>query len=339
MSRTPNTSDLPLVVLTNATFPETRAMFEDSAQVVANLSPEPWPDTVLRDHCSGASAIMTFMTDRMDGDALDRMPHLKIVACALKGFDSFDIAACTERGVWVTIVPDLLTVPTAELAVGLAIGLTRHVMAGDAHVRSGAFKGWRPSLYGTGFAGSTVGILGMGRVGCALADRLKGFDPRLVVHDAQPLDRQTAARLAVTEMSAEEIAATSDILFVCLPLNAGTRHLIDADFIAKIKPGAYLVNPGRGSVVDEAAVADALKSGHLAGYAADVFEMEDWSLADRPRAIAPDLLAMTDKTLFTPHLGSAVREVRIEIEKSAARSILQVLSGERPDGAINQVDD
>jgi phosphonate dehydrogenase len=335
---TSSPAHLPQVAVSNPIHDEVAAMLAPACDLRVNRDfTAPWDfDRIVRE-APEAQALMTFMTDSIDGAMLDRLPNLKIVACALKGFDSFDVAACTERGVWVTIVPDLLTVPTAELAVGLAIGLTRHVMAGDAHIRSGAFTGWRPSLYGLGLAGSNIGILGMGKVGRAVAERLKGFGPVLSGFDAAPLTPEAKTDWGVREASPEDIAETSDIVFVCLPLNDGTRHLVDAAYIAKMKPGVFLINPGRGSVVDEAAVAAALKSGHLAGYAADVFEMEDWSLPDRPREIAPELLAMTDRTLFTPHLGSAVRDVRIGIETSAAQSILQVLAGERPTEAINEI--
>ena len=324
--------------MTNPLHAEVAAVLADACDLRMNGDAgHPWDATRIVKEAPKAQALMTFMTDRVDGALLDRLPDLRIVACALKGFDSFDVAACTERGVWLTIVPDLLTVPTAELAVGLAIGLARHVPAGDAHVRSGAFRGWRPTLYGTGLAGANIGILGLGRVGQALAERLVGFGACLLGHDSESLPPRLLRDLGVQPLPADRLAAASDFVFVCLPLTPATRHLVDAQFIAKMKPGAILINPGRGSVVDEAAVTDALKAGHLAGYAADVFEMEDWSLPDRPREVPKALREMRDKTLFTPHIGSAVKEVRLEIEKSAARSILQALAGKRPDGAVNDI--
>ncbi len=134
-----------------------------------------------------------------------------------------------------------------------------------------------------------------------------------------------------------ELLKQSDVVVILLPLNPSTLKLIDSSAIARMKPGSYLVNVGRGSVVDEDAVSDALDSGHLAGYAADVFEMEDWARTDRPREISPRLLKRADKTLFTPHLGSAVDRVRVEIELAAARNILHALRGERPPDAVNAV--
>ena len=328
----------PVVAVTNPIHDEVAAILSEHCDLrVNNDRTQPWSHADIVDQAAQAQALMTFMTDSVDSSLLDRLPHLKIVACALKGYDSFDVDACTARNVWVSIVPDLLTIPTAELAIGLAIGVMRHITAGDAHIRSGTFSGWRPSLYGIGLAGANIGILGTGRVGQAVAERLSGFGASLLAYDAQPLDARKARDLGFEQTTSERIADASDVIFVCLPLNGGTRHLVDAAYIRRMKPGAFLINPGRGSVVDEAAVAEALASGHLAGYAADVFEMEDWSLADRPRKIPSALLAMQDRTLFTPHLGSAVKDVRVAIEKSAATSILQALAGERPDCAINNI--
>ncbi len=256
-------------------------------------------------------------------------PRLKIVACALKGFDNFDVEACTAAGVWVTIVPDLLTAPTAELAVGLAIALGRHIRSGDAVVRSGAFDGWRPILYGSGLDGATVAIVGMGAVGRAIATRLAGFGCRMLgvdPHAAMPSD--------VAHADLAGALAAADYLFLAAPLTRTSLHLIDRDALARMQPHALLINVGRGSVVDERAVADALATDRLGGYAADVFELEDWARPDRPRAIEPRLLTHP-RTLFTPHLGSAVDQVRRDIALRAADSIAEALAGGRPRDAIN----
>ncbi len=329
---------LPQVAVTNPIHDEIRDLLTPACDLRANDDPAlPWDQNRIVEAAPKAQALMAFMTDSADGAFLDRLPDLRILACALKGSDSFDQDACTQRGIWMTIVPDLLTVPTAELTIGLAIGLMRHVMAGDAHVRSGDFKGWRPELYGAGLSGANVGILGMGRLGQAVAERLRGSGAALLCHDRAALSTRITRDLGAQELPPARIAATAGVVIVCLPLNRETRHMVDAAFLARMKPGSYLINTGRGSVVDEDAVAQALESGHLAGYAADVFEMEDWSLPDRPRDIPPRLLARREKTLFTPHIGSAVKQARIEIERSAATAILQVLSGNRPDTAVNDV--
>ncbi|MDX2201249.1 MAG: NAD(P)-dependent oxidoreductase [Hyphomicrobiaceae bacterium] len=327
--------DLPLVVLTNRTFPETRAMLDRIARVVANDGNEPWPRDVLLEHCRHATGIMAFMPDRIDADFLERCPELQVVGAALKGFDNIDVEAASARGVWVTICSDLLTIPTAELAIGLMLALGRNMLAGDNEIRRSGFHGWRPRHYGIGLDGATVGIVGFGKVGQAIATRLSGFDCRILAYDST-LDRALPGfNAAVAAAPFDELLRVSDFVVLALPLLASTKHIIDCRAIAAMKPGALLVNPARGSLVDEAAVADAIARGHLRGYAADVFECEDWARDDRPAAIDERLLADRAATVLTPHLGSAVVDVRRAIEASAARSIAEVLQGHAPSNAIN----
>jgi phosphonate dehydrogenase len=234
------------------------------------------------------------MPDRVDAAFLSQCRRPRVIACALKGFDNFDVGACTAAGVWLAIVPDLLTEPTAELAVGLAIGLGRMIRNGDAIVRSGAFEGWRPILYGAGLDGSTVTIVGMGHVGRAIARRLSGFGCRIL-----GVDPQSDMPSGVVGRDLNSALADSDFVILAAPLTPATHHLIGRDAIAQMKPRTLLINVGRGSVVDETAVADALESDALGGYAADVFEMEDWALPERPMAIDPRLREHP-RTLFTP---------------------------------------
>ena len=287
----------------------------------------------LRQATSEAQAMMAFMPDWVDDAFLAERPKLRIVAAALKGYDNFDGEACARRGVWLSIVPDLLTVPSAELTIGLMIGLARHVRAGDAHLRSGTFNGWRPAFYGRGMEGETAGFIGFGAIGRAIAQRLRPFGMTLVYTDPNPLPDAAEQDLGVTRLSFEDVVARADYLISAAPLTPATRHLLGAEALSRIKPGALLINPSRGSVVDEQAVATALREGRLGGYAADVFEMEDWLLADRPRAVAPELLKHP-ATLFTPHLGSAVVRARQDIEACAAANIIDCLAGRTPRDAI-----
>jgi phosphonate dehydrogenase len=328
------------VVVSSWAHPEALDPLAEAGFVVdANPDPEPWSEQVLRGRVVDADALLAFMPDRIGADFLDACPRLRIVAGALKGWDNFDEEAFTARGVWLTIVPDLLTIPTAELAIGLLLGLGRHVLAGDAHVRSGNFQGWRPALYGRGLSGSTVGILGMGAVGRAIAERLRGFGPRRIVYwDQSRLAPELERKLQVDAGAFDEILRSSDFVLLALPLTASTRHVVDRSALARMKRDALLINPARGSLVDEAAVAEALESGALGGYAADAFEMEDWARADRPTAVHPGLLARRSRTLFTPHLGSAVDDVRREIVRHAALSIVDCLQQRLPPrGAVNHV--
>lgn len=327
----------PKAVVTNWVHPEVIRYLEEHFAVAHNAEKAPLSQSVTLERAADAEALMVFMPDSIDDEFLECCPRLKIVSAALKGYDNFDVDACTRRNIWFTIVPDLLTEPTAELAVGLMIGLARNIPAGDGHVRSGDFRGWRPHLYGTGLAESRVGIIGIGAVGTAIAQRLSGFGCSMAYTDPVKLSHEAEHHFSLASVSLEELLGTSDYVVVAAPLNDATIHLICDETIALMKPESFLINIGRGSVVDELAVVKALKSDRIAGYAADVFEMEDWARSDRPRSIPSELLEMTDRTLFTPHLGSAVHAVRFNIALQAARNMVDAIEGRTPAGAINRI--
>jgi phosphonate dehydrogenase len=318
------------IVATNRVFAETRALIESHGVLVAPEGDEPLDRQALIAHARDADAIMAFMTDHIDADLIASSPRLKVIGAALKGYDNIDVEAASRAGLWVTIVPDLLTVPTAELAIALMLALGRHLAEADAAVRANGFAGWRPCFYGTGLAGGTVGLIGFGAVGRAIARRLAGFDCTVTVADPgePPLPDGVHAR------SLPALLGESDWVVLAAPLTDATLGLIGRHELGLMKQGARLVNPARGSLVDEAAVADALDSGALAGYAADVFECEDWARSDRPSCIEPRLVAPGAPTVLSPHIGSAVIEARRAIERSAAESILAALRGGRPAGAV-----
>ncbi|MCA2997546.1 MAG: hydroxyacid dehydrogenase [Rhodocyclaceae bacterium] len=317
------------IVVTNPIHTEVRDRLAQIGEVVMNSSNTPWTHEELTSQLSDATAMMGFMTDCVNAETIADAPKLQVIAAALKGFDSYDVVACTSAGVWLTIVPDLLTEPTAELAIGLAIALGRHLRHGDAYVRSGKFDGWRSHYFGTGLRGSTIAIVGLGQVGRAIADQLGGF------RCAHILGVDPHAQHAnVTFCSLDEAMRRADFVFVAVPLTPDSRSLISAPQIAAARAGQLLINVGRGSVVDESAVLQALDGGQLGGYAADVFACEDWSLPDRPEKIDARLL-LHPNTVFTPHLGSAVRNVRLAIEHRAADNIIAVLQGGAPMDAIN----
>ncbi len=324
------TPKAPRIVISNWVHDEVITRLWAIGDVDANRCPTPWSQRELIQRTGDADALLAFMPDCVDASFLKQCPRLKVIACALKGFDNFDVDACTEAGVWVTIAPDLLTNPTAELAVGLAISLARRVRDGDALMRAGTFKGWRPVLYGKGLDQSVVGIVGMGAVGRAIAARLGGFGCHIL-----GFDPGRATPEGVTAADLDVVLGASDYLILAVPLTSATFHLIGRESLKRMKSGALLINIGRGSVVDEGAVADALEAAALGGYAADVYEMEDWALPSRPRAIEPRLLAHP-MTLLTPHLGSAVDRVRLEITMQAADDIAAVLAGRRPRYPINE---
>ena len=321
----------PRIVISQRVFPETLAMLEPHGEVTAPrdgsdaLSPE-----ALRAALMQADAWMAFMPDAADAPTLERAPHLKLIAGALKGGDNFDLAACTRRGVWFSLVPDLLTAPTAELAVGLMIGLGRRLREGDAYVRSGAFQGWRPHFYGAGLAGAKVGYLGMGAIGRAIVKALQAFgaEQRYLDPDVTAVDGVARAE------DLTELLGWSDYVLLCAPLTPSSLQIMDRAALTHVQPHCLLINPARGSLVDEVAVLEALQAGRLGGYAADVFAFEDWARPDRPTRI-PAALLDHPATLFTPHLGSAVVSVRRAIEHAAAANILDALKGLTPRGAIN----
>ena len=324
----------PKVVLTHWVHPEVLDFLRESCDVVENPTRETLPkDEILR-RTQDAQGVMVFMPDSIDRTFLDACPNLKVIAGALRGYDNFDVAACRDRNIFFTIVPDLLAAPTAELTVGLMIGLGRRMLEGDAHIRSGHFAGWQPTLYSLGLLGKTVGIVGMGKLGRELAPRLAGFGCRLIYSDPVPLPTALEAQWQIEAVAFKELLQTSDYVVLMVPLLPSTLHLVGRDEIAVMKPGSLLINPCRGSVVDEAAVADAIASGHLAGYAADVFEMEDWARADRPRVIDSRLLQDRVRTFFTPHLGSAIEDVRRDIAMEAAVNLVQALQGNVPQGSL-----
>jgi phosphonate dehydrogenase len=325
----------PRVVVTHWVHPEVRDYLAEFCDAVVPAREEGvWPRPKLAKLAADADGLVVCMADSIDEAFLAGCRRLRVVSATLKGYDNFDAAACARRGVWLTIVPGTLIPATAELTIGLVIGLMRRIAEGHEHVRAGGFAGWRPQLYGSTLQGATVGMAGMGQLGQAVARRLAGFESQVVYHDARRLDAETERALAVSFLGLVELAETSDVMVVMLPLSGETRHLVGASLLQRLRPGAFLVNAGRGSVVSEEAVADALEAGHLGGYAADVFAMEDWALPGHPASI-PDRLLRHPRTLFTPHLGSAVDDVRRQMSLEAAHQVRQVLEGRRPDHAVN----
>ncbi len=318
------------IVTTHRIFPQTLQLLSRVGRVLSPTA-DRLDERELAEAMSSTRALMVFMPDRVDDRLLSSSPRISIIAAALKGYDNIDVEACTDRGVWLSIVPDLLTAPTAELTVGLVIGLARHLRHADRYVRSGDFVGWTPNFYGLSIAGSTVGIVGMGAVGRATAERFAGFGCRLICWD-----KNIKSAPGVERRPLDVLLSEADIVVLCLPLEADSLHLLNKSRLARMKPGALLVNPARGSLVDEEAVAEALERGRLGGYAADVFEMEDLSRDDRPRAIPPALLAHPH-TLFGAHIGSATIAARTAIEARAAENIIDVFEGRPPRDAINDV--
>lgn len=274
---------LPRVVVTHWIHPEVVSYLRQfSDPVVPPRDTGVWPAARIRELAADAEGLIACMADRVDEVFLEHCPRLRVIAATLKGYDNFDATACARRGVWLTIVPDTIIPPTAELAVGLTIGIMRRVGEADRAIRSGGFAGWRPWFYGTGLAGATAGIIGMGELGQAIAQRLRAFGARIVYSDPQRLLPAGDGGLEPARLELDELMAASDVIILAVPLTAGTRGLLSPAVLGLARPGACVVNVGRGSVVDEEAIADALEQDRLGGYAADVFAMEDWAFSGRP---------------------------------------------------------
>ena len=318
----------PNIVVTQPVHAEVLHKLKCFGNVVMNPGPEPWTAPQLCERLVDADALMAFMPDRIDAEILRHAPKLKTVACALKGYDNFDLKACEKAGVVISFVPDLLTEPTAELAIGLAIAAARNIVPGNRIVQSGKYAGWRPILYGVGLHQSVVAVIGLGAVGKAIVDRLAGFGCAEIL-GVDPLHRDSRTT-ATTLLDAVKRA---DYLLLAVPLTPDSRHVLDSTMLKQAKPGVVIVNIGRGSVVSERAVAHGLEEGRIGAYAADVYEMEDWLLPDRPGAIDPRLLG-AERTVLTPHIGSAVAKVRLAIEHRAADNLIQVLNGETPEDVL-----
>jgi glyoxylate reductase len=287
------------------------ATLEAACDVERFDGPAPMTHDELLARIPGKQAFIAMITDTVDAAVFDAGRDLKVVANVAVGYNNIDVAAARARGVIVTNTPDVLTEATADLTWGLILGITRRIGEGERLVRRGAWKGWAfDFMLGTELRGKQLGIVGSGRIGQAVAARAAAFGMS-VVHtsrtgDGMPLDR---------------LLSTSDVVSLHVPLTAATRHLIDQPALARMKRTAYLINTSRGPVVDEAALAWALRSRLIAGAALDVYEQEP--------IVHPDLLAL-ENVLLAPHLGSGTTETRTAMADLAVRNAIAVLSGAGP---------
>jgi glyoxylate reductase len=273
-----------------------------------------------------ARGIITLLSVKIDAPLLDRAPKLKVVSNVAVGYDNVDVPECTRRGVMVTNTPDVLTDATADLAWALLLGAARRVAEGDRYVRAGKFKRWDFYLMrGVDFAGKTLGIVGGGRIGQAVARRGRGFGMSIVYTSREPkpgFEREGARRAGL-----EDLLRTSDFVSVHVPLSKRTVHMIGARELALMKRTAVLVNTARGPVVDEAALAKALKAGRIFAAGLDVYEKEP--------AVHPGLLKL-DNVVLLPHVGSATEGARLGMVETAHRNCLAALRGEVPPNLVNR---
>jgi glyoxylate reductase len=265
-------------------------------------------------------AVVALLTDRIDASFLDRAPRVRLVANVAVGVDHVDLETCAARGVRVTNTPGVLTEATADVAFGLLLAAARRLAEGDRRVRAGDFPAWTPTaMLGVPVHGSTLGLLGLGRIGQAMARRARGFGMRVLYHQRTRLSPELERALLATWVPLAELFAAADFLSVHVPLGPETRHLVSRERLATMRPGSVLVNTSRGPVVDEAALAEALERGPLGAAGLDVYE-------DEPR-VHPALLAR-DNAVLTPHLGSADARTRAAMAGLAADNVLAWLRGE-----------
>jgi lactate dehydrogenase-like 2-hydroxyacid dehydrogenase len=272
---------------------------------------------------AGAAAVVCTLTEQIDGAVLDAAgPQLRVVANVAVGFDNIDVAATADRGVVVTNTPGVLDDATADLTLGLMLAAARRIAEGDRFLRRAEPWVWGPRMM-VGLdlsAGATLGIVGYGRIGRAVARRARGFDLRLLATPTRSsLSEEDAAGVTFTEL--DELLAASDVVTLHCPLTEATRHLIDDAALERMKPTALLVNTARGPIVDTDALVRALQDGRIGGAALDVFE-------DEP-TVDPRLLAL-EQVVLTPHLGSAAGATRSAMCGLAVRNVAEVLAGRPP---------
>lgn len=281
---------------------------------------------VLTGSASNADAVICLLSDKINADLFLAAPRCCVYANYAVGYDNMDVEAATAQGIALCNTPDVLTTATAEMAWALLFAAARRIGEGERMVRAGEFHGWAPDmLLGYEISGKTLGIIGAGRIGAAMARRASGFDMRILYTKRSGSSEEMQA-LGAHHVELEELLSESDFISVHAPLNPSTRHLINAAAFDKMKPTAVLVNTGRGPVIDEAALAEALAGGRIASAGLDVYEREP--------AIEPRLLELQNVVL-APHIGSATHEARAKMAELAALNVLDFFEGRVPRTCIN----
>jgi glyoxylate reductase len=275
---------------------------------------------------AGAAGLLPLVTDTIDAEVMDAAPELKVISNFAVGYDNIDIAAATERGIPVGNTPGVLTETSADLAFALLLAAARRLSESERYVRAGRWKTWGPTLFqGLDVHGATLGIIGLGRIGQAVARRARGFRMRLLYQGGS--DDQAAAELGAERRSLDDLLRESDFVSLHPPLNADTYHLIDARALSLMKSTAILVNTGRGGLVDPQALYEALRTGQIAYAALDVTE---------PEPIPPDDPLLTlENCLVVPHIASSTVATRNKMASIAAENLLAGLRGQRLPHCVN----
>jgi glyoxylate reductase len=318
----------PKILMARATFPDVLAQLEQYFDVESNQQDRIFSAGELHEKMQGKDGIVITSSENLPADVIAANTHLKAICNVAVGYNNIDVAAATRAGIMVTNTPDVLNQTTADYAWTLLMASARRVSESERYLRAGAWKNWRFDRFlGADVHGATLGILGMGRIGQAIARRSTGFDMKVIYHNRSQLSPELEARANNARyVGKEALLRTADHLILVLPYSAATHHAIGAAELALMKPGATLVNIARGGIVDDAALIAALREGRLASAGLDVFENEP--------ALHPDFLTLSNVVL-TPHIGSASEPTRRAMAQCASDNLIAALSGQRPINLIN----
>ena len=317
----------PKVVVTREVFDESLAYLAQHCEVLDNQADVPYTPDALAAKLAGCDGLMCALTDRVDSALLERCPQLKAVANIAVGYNNIDVPACTARGIQVTNTPGVLDDSTADLAFALMLAAARRVTEVEAYIREGAWTGWKLKQWlGVDVHHATLGILGMGRIGQAIARRAFGFDMKVIYHNRKRVAPEIEQRVNATYVSMDELLAQSDFVVLQMPYTPETHHLIGAKELAKMKPGAILINSTRGGVVDDKALIDALSRGVIRAAGLDVYEGE-------PK-LNPGFLKLKNVVLV-PHIGSSTEATRRAMAMTAAKNMAAALTGQMPPNLVN----
>jgi len=286
------------------------------------------PRSLLLEKVKNTDGLLVLLTDMIDKAVIHAAgKKLRVISNYAVGYNNIDVVEATKRGIMVTNTPGVLTETTADLAWALLMCIGRRIVEGDKLVRAGKFRGWEPMLLlGTDIYESTLGLIGFGRIGQAVARRAKGFNLKVIYYDKEPVSPNIEKELGVSYVSLDELLRKSDFISVHVPLTEETFHLIGQEEFSMMKKESYLINTARGPIIDEKALVKALKGGVIRGAALDVFENEP--------AIEQELMTL-DNVVIVPHIGSASYRTRTKMAIMAAKNLISALKGERPEFLVN----
>ncbi|MFZ5547666.1 MAG: 2-hydroxyacid dehydrogenase [Pseudomonadota bacterium] len=322
------TSPRPRVLVARRIFPEVLHRLGEHFELIVHEADEPLTPAGLRDALQGCQGAFITGTEPVDAALLDACPGLKVISTMAVGYNNIDVPACTARGVQVTNAPGVLTETTADFGFALMMATARRIAESEHWLRAGQWKTWSYDLFaGSDVHGATLGILGMGRIGQAIARRgALGFGMPVVYHNRSRLSEAEEAAVGARYLGLRELLQAADHLVIVVPYTPATHHLVGAPELALMKPTATLTNIARGGVVDDAALAEALAGRRIAAAGLDVFEGEP--------AVHPALLQVPNVVL-TPHIASASRPTRLAMANLAVDNLIAVLSGQRPLTPLN----